>query len=293
MARGGPLEVLAYRPGRRLVLRQGVGPTARILKAFRRKRFEGAVRRHATAVLAVEGTSLRVPPITARYDELACVAMSDLGRRSLRLERLSPEWFARLGRSLRTFQRLDPDVGLAHHGLPDELGVIDRARDSVERLTGGLPDGFAGAREALGRACDELEERRGVLTHRDFHDGQLVPVSGGVGLLDFDLLCLADPALDAANLTAHLELRVLQGGGDGGPARGDDTLTADQATAFSAALLAAHRTGASDPHYRFFRAATFLRLALVYRLRPRWAHLAPELVQRVEPCLEEVPRGVS
>jgi aminoglycoside phosphotransferase (APT) family kinase protein len=50
------------------------------------------------------------------------------------------------------------------------------------------------------------------LIHRDLHDLQvLIDDHGSVGVLDFDLMAIGDPALDLANLLAHLDLRQRQG----------------------------------------------------------------------------------
>ena len=46
----------------------------------------------------------------------------------------------------------------------------------------------------------------------------------------------------------------------------------------STALLVAYEGRYYTPMLRFYEASTFLRLALVYALRPRWNHLVPGLV---------------
>jgi hypothetical protein len=149
VARGGPLEVLAYRPGRCLTLRQDTQRGPRVLKAYPRERFEPAVQWHVTAALAVEGSPLRVPPLTGRDDALACVTMLDLGRTPLALEHLSAGWFARVGRALRGFQGMRPDIRLPERDLGDELAGLDRARREAGFLAGGLPPGWELARAKL------------------------------------------------------------------------------------------------------------------------------------------------
>ena len=53
---------------------------------------------------------------------------------------------------------------------------------------------------------------RPTYVHRDLHDKQLfVDDDLMVGMLDFDLAAVGEPALDLANLLVHLELRALQG----------------------------------------------------------------------------------
>jgi Ser/Thr protein kinase RdoA (MazF antagonist) len=42
--------------------------------------------------------------------------------------------------------------------------------------------------------------------HRDFYEDQLVEGPGGLGVLDLDDAALSEPAVDVANLVAHLQL---------------------------------------------------------------------------------------
>ena len=95
--------------------------------------------------------------------------------------------------------------------------------------------------------------------HRDLHDCQLLLAPGPDGLrpgvLDCDLMALGDPALDLANLVAHLELRWRQG------------LPAD-AEAVTAVLLGAYRPDAAvRAALPFHLANARLRLRCVYALR--------------------------
>ena len=91
-------------------------------------------------------------------------------------------------------------------------------------------------------------------------------------VVDFDTAAVGEPALDVANIFAHLELRVLQGR--------CSLISASQATD---ALLEGydHR---SDVLARLpaYRDASRLRLACVYAFRPRCSHLVTELVRRIE-----------
>lgn len=92
----------------------------------------------------------------------------------------------------------------------DELSLI---RDWSERLSRLCPD----LRDSIARAVDKVEPGLATDTefapcHRDFHEGQLLVGSNHVGILDFDTFRLADPALDAGNLMAHLRLRSIKTG---------------------------------------------------------------------------------
>lgn len=60
----------------------------------------------------------------------------------------------------------------------------------------------------LQHACHELARRLPIVSprplHRDFYHDQLLLDSNRVWLLDLDLLCAGDPALDAGNFVGHL-----------------------------------------------------------------------------------------
>ena len=116
------------------------------------------------------------------------------------------------------------------------------------------------------------------------HDGQWLLDEDSACLLDFDLLCLAEPELDLANFAAHLELRRFQH---------PDRINREDVKS----CRSEWRAGAGlavDPEsksrFRFYRASTFARLALVYQLRSRWLPLVPNLMARCERDLEWLER---
>ncbi|SKA01944.1 Phosphotransferase enzyme family protein [Marinactinospora thermotolerans DSM 45154] len=105
--------------------------------------------------------------------------------------------------------------------------------------------------------------------HRDCYDKQFVaaPEAERIGLVDLDTLALGEPAVDVANVVAHMALRSAQG--VVGPARARAARAA-----FLAGLEPDEATLRRVPAYV---AATRLRLAGVYAFRPRWRGLAREL----------------
>jgi Ser/Thr protein kinase RdoA (MazF antagonist) len=126
-------------------------------------------------------------------------------------------------------------------------------------------------RDSLGaRAASGLESATARLVHRDFYDKQVLYTAGRTTLLDLDNLASGDPAQDVGNFLAHLELRRLQHSElEPGLARAAD------------AFLDAY--GNVDPDFRervgWWQAATLLRLAGLYALRPRWHHLTLDLAK--------------
>ncbi|MBB2903056.1 hypothetical protein FHR75_003892 [Kineococcus radiotolerans] len=68
-------------------------------------------------------------------------------------------------------------------------------------------------RRAAGTALEALRRSHpgpSIPTHRDLHDGQVL-LGSRVTFLDVDTAALADPALDVANLLAHLDLAAARG----------------------------------------------------------------------------------
>ena len=90
------------------------------------------------------------------------------------------------------------------HGLDDELDILatrlHAAADSLPRLRSRIL--------AVNAACRQLAatlpKAHPVCIHRDFYPDQTLVDGDQVHLLDFDLLCMGDPALDVGNYLAHL-----------------------------------------------------------------------------------------
>ena len=88
-------------------------------------------------------------------------------------------------------------------------------------------------------------------------------------LLDHDTLAAGDPALDYANFLAHLTLRGLQE-----PSKQAAVAEGKQAFRQAYGDTAA---GFAD-NLPWWEAGTLMRLAILYRLRPRWRQLSRALL---------------
>ena len=117
----------------------------------------------------------------------------------------------------------------------------------------------------------DLQPAEVRLVHRDFYDKQVLYTTGRTTLLDFDNMSPGDPAQDVGNFLAHLELRGLQ-----------DPERVPAIDAARTAFMEAY--GRDDGGFirrvRWWQAGTFLRLACVYALRPRWRRLTRDLTER-------------
>ena len=272
-------DLLGWRPGKRATVRAN---EATILKGYRAGRSQDACNRYRIAEQALVGTCLVAPSVLQHSAEQACIEMSVVPGSPMTLDVTQVDQFFRLGDGLRRFQTATPASGLAHHGRDAELVLMTRLASRVMELRGELPEGWSSAANLL---TDKIPSGRpsGLsLTHRDLHDGQLLLGEQRIGLLDFDLLCLADSALDVANLTAHLRLRAIQG-----------LCGATEASVehLSVALLEGLDRSQEDgflESLRFYQATSFLRLSLVYFLRPRWQEAVPPLVSLASRCIDEM-----
>lgn len=276
-------DLLAYRPGRRITLRRRAASGATILKGYRRGRTERAAAGARVAMrLFADGVPVRAPRLLAVRAEHDALELEDLGGAPLELARWDEARARAIGGALRRFQDAHEASSFEVHDHAAELAVLDDLRATVERLAR-VPRDWERWRTALESVARDLGPSEPVLAHRDLHDGQFLELTGALGWIDFDLACRADSALDAANLSAHFELRRMQKLWDG--ARDDEDALR---SALLAGLGRSEAPGFAE-RFRFYSATARLRLALVYALRPRWASLAGPLVaaasRELEPLL--------
>ncbi|MFT7678819.1 MAG: hypothetical protein ACI8QC_002816 [Planctomycetota bacterium] len=279
--RNGSMEVLAWRPGRRIALLEH-GDSPRVLKGYRKGRAEEAARRYRHAAAAMPAQAPFVIPHLQSWDaEQDALCLTWVDGQPLPISSPQAKTFRKVGQLLRQLQDGSSTEHMQPHDALAELQLLEDLALRVERLTP-LPSGW---REQLARLSEKRDWVLGRVlrtTHRDLHDGQLLRTGERLVLLDLDLLCAGDPALDVANLTAQLQLRALQGLREA---------TQISVEACSRALLEGIGR-ASEPGFRnalrFYQASTFLRLALVYSVRPRWTAVCPELTTLATQCVEDI-----
>lgn len=261
-------QVISWRANRRIVLRGSTG----FVKGWRASRFDNVVARHRRAQ---ETQGFRVPNLVDINRDLACVTLEPIEGVPVLEARDPRNAFVIIGLKLREFQQ-GSCAGLEVHRHQAELELLDTLSARIGGVAAAVNGSWAELRASLGEVVPLQTSR--VLAHRDLHDGQFLWSENGPSLLDFDLLCEADSSLDVANLCAHLELRSLQM-----PQRFDKSL----ARACREAFLTGHG-GVEDPGFAsrlaFNETATFLRIALLYSLRPRWTSLVPALLRAAQLC---------
>jgi hypothetical protein len=266
------VRVISYRPGRRVVLASTGSGDQSIIKGFRKGRGSDAVKHHQIALRACEEGVLRVPNLLDHDSGRDFVAMERQVGSTPAIAAENTSTWASIGAGLRSFQDSCVCTDLEVFSVGDELAVLDELARRFRLCALDLPPGWQDGRESLESLSASLPEKQIAASHRDLHDGQFLVDGNRLHLLDFDLLCLADTALDAGNLTAHLVLRDLQH---------DPESSFSDAQACSEAFLSGlerHCDEGFEPRLAFYQATTFYRLALLYTLRPRWQYLAPALI---------------
>lgn len=175
----------------------------------------------------------------------------------------------------------DGPIDISPYFLDDELANLDQFTQTLAEARPYDMPRLLPLRDALFQWAESLPPlQKAVHIHRDFYYSQLLFNMGQLTLIDFDLLAFGDPAIDAANFTAHLHLLGLE--------RKQDL----QAFAFEAELfmLAYARFRPLDiefwARYAFYQAATFYRLLRVAAYRPAWEAYFEPLLAHTAVCLE-------
>jgi len=279
-----PFEVLSYRPARHLVLLDCRRPDPLIVKGFRKKKIEGVAQRYRRASECLKGSGIHAPDVVDVDAESASLVLTRAPGHALRLSSDALDDFQVLGEALAWFQASGGAGESEPFGSQEELGVIGELHTRLARFGIEPPHGWDSLWDRLQEIEPELPPGRTGLCHRDLHDKQFMLHRSHITLLDFDLMCAGDCALDAGNFLAHLVLRRLQG--------------RFGATSRSIAIcgkrfllgLGRNREEGFWERLRYFQSTTFARLALLYMLRPGWAAITGDLARAGHRCLDDLQR---
>ncbi len=198
------VDLVAHRLGKRAVLRIGTGQGDLYARLSAVKSGEGGNRlvRH-TALWRALGpdAALRIPEPLGASPDLGVALFSALPGQPAAFGHEAAQAIAR---ALETLRGLDLE-DLPRHGGSDEAKLL---QDWLGRCRAYLPDLAAMLDEPVAKVCDALLRccTEFALCHRDLHEKQILLTGGVAGILDFDTLSRADPALDPGNLLAHLYL---------------------------------------------------------------------------------------
>jgi len=275
-------RIISYRPGRRIVLGPADSYPGNILKGYKKHRSAKAAENHAVAALACETGGFDVPELFEFETGKDCLVMALRPGQPPQVSLDAIAVWMTIGSHLRRFQQSQAAEGLTEFNYQDEFAVLDERARRFLLCMPALPDQWQEGRDRLGEMAAELPTASKGLVHRDLHDGQFIISNGTISLLDFDLICRADVALDAGNMLAHIELRSLQK---------NQEIPVAAASGCSQAFLRGlgrQNEPGFEQRLHFYMATTFYRLALLYALRPRWSHLTNSLIHEGKRCTDEI-----
>jgi len=285
------VRVMRHKPGRRLLiaydLETPTGPMT-VLGKVRAKGTDRRTHRLQEALYAngfddksPDGVSVPqplgvIPPLrmTLQRAVPGTSARELLGRGDLRAVRLA-------GRVAEAVHKLhDQGVPFGRvHTLEDELAILHKQLGAL----GAAQPRLAPRLERLLGRCEALAARlptpRPAGVHRDFYPEQvLMDPTGRLYLLDLDLYCVGDPALDAGNFVGHLTEQALRTHRDPAALR----LQEEALTARFCEL-----SGASLGAVRIYSTLTLARLVAISQRLPERRSLTGALLALCEARLEE------
>lgn len=99
------------------------------------------------------------------------------------------------------------------HTLDDELAILRRRLEEVATAQPERSSRLARVFDACESLAASIGPMPDALIHRDFYPDQVLIHGQRVWLLDFDLCCMGDPALDAGNFIGHIIEQGLRASG--------------------------------------------------------------------------------
>jgi len=282
-------QLLGYRLERRCVLRHhpragSLCPTAPrlVTKSFRPGHMKG-IQRAIRALTMGGATDLAPKPLLLDAGRGLYVSEEVSGRSLLDL--IATREFAAgcegAGLALARLHAL-PREALPPQYVEHSLRPLESLVDLACELLPEWAQDFRSIRHAVrAERPVDLEAVSEAAVHGDFYDKQVLCAAERVTVLDWDGLARGDPARDHGNFTAHVALRATQ-------------MPAFAAQVEPGAAAFERGYGACDHAFSarasWWEAATLVRLAVLYGLRPRWRHLVPALLQRAARSLQSPAR---
>ena len=273
LSRGDSVELLAWRVGKRAVLRIRGERGDRIVKVYRKDR---QILERWSAFEAEPSFSWRTPRILGWHARRRCLTVEFCPGESLNRRWLGGRGAAedgdRIGDLLAWIAARPLPTSLPVHGFEEEIVTLQRRLEMFERTLRMPPSRARELVRAVSAALRETPPTR-VLCHRDLHDKQILLRSDGDRLIDLDLASVGPPALDPGNILGHIHLRWLKGA------------ELPREEIIGRIVEAASRDRDIRESLPVWTASTLLRLALIYSRRRRETGLLEQLMDASESAL--------
>ncbi len=278
------IEILGHRLGKRCIMRYRLEsldpkterrvPRSLIGKVYKIREDRGRLVFAAMQGLWEQGFSdgaedgIRIPRPLAYLPDWQLLLMEDAPGStlaSLKGSAIEPA-IDTAGKALAKLHQCPLEVP-GRHTVEDELELLRGWVGVVSQVNPGLKNALEDALKRVQLALNRCQIFKATLVHRDFYEKQILVEGLQAILIDFDTLCLSDPAIDVGNFLAHLRLAGLQHSG--------------KPDHMEEAFLAAYGPAPSQDFPTRVDARTkssLLRLACLYSLWPQWTHLAEPLL---------------
>lgn len=168
------------------------------------------------------------------------------------------------------------------HGMADEMRILTERLREVALARPAWTGRLERIADACGRLAASVPTTGGCGIHRDFYPDQVLVGGERLYLLDFDLYCRGDPALDIGNFRAHLVEHALRT--QGHPA---SLIEAEESLAGRYLELAGRKSTQAVDVY------TMLALTRQIFISTRLPGRTPVTAQLVELCEERLALATS
>lgn len=171
----------------------------------------------------------------------------------------------------------------------DECARLASSIDMVQRLNPDLGDVLQSYLNRLMTAAHQGASMNLVFCHGDFTEGQILFHEAGCGLIDFDSVCQAEPALDLGQFLTYLELTGVKA--QKGASTPSPLLTQVREHFFASYADAAKLNESAQSHLRE-RVRLYQAVSLLRRGLRSWQKFKPNRIEGALTMLEHVLTGL-
>jgi phosphotransferase family enzyme len=119
----------------------------------------------------------------------------------------------RIAEAIHKLHRISVPINRTH-AIADELQILHECLPVVAQQRPALANRINQILTACDRLAATLPESQCCGIHRDFYPAQVIVHHSRLHLIDFDLYCMGDPALDLGNFIGHITEQCLRELGD-------------------------------------------------------------------------------
>jgi hypothetical protein len=283
---GCSIEVLRHRLGKRFIFRllfdvRDKKTGKKVPKTIIGKMYPARKDRGGQVFTAMQGLwehgfsdrsedRIRIPRPIAHLPEFQLLLMEDVpGSYWVGLQQEGVETAIKAaGKAIAKLHRSSLKVP-GRHTVDDELTLLrDHWVVIASQIHPELSSSLKVRFDKVHRALDKCRTFEPALVHRDYYEKQILVDRSQAFMIDFDTICLSDPAIDVGNFLAHIKLADMQSLGSVKP--------------LEEAFLESYGpqpSGDFSARVEAYTQSTLLRLACLYSIWPQWRHLAEPLLK--------------